>query len=153
MASRRKKPAAPAEERPSTSKVLFPVGTTYELSTGEKVEIRPWSVKMLGLMSQRIPNALEAAMSGVADLTPVISLLPTALDEVVFMVAKTIGWNETKVEEEMSADDLLGVAVAVFDVCIAGPMGKIGGLTTRIMGLMRQPIPDTTQPSSPRSSS
>ncbi len=152
MTKRKKTQKSETDDRPSTSEVLFPVGSMYELANGDKVEVLPWSIEMLGLMSQHIPNALEIGLSGVGKDTPLISLLPTALDEIVFMVAKTVGWSEGKVRSEMNADDLLGVAVIVFDVCVAGPMGKVGGLATRIMGMLR-PISTLTLPSSPPSSS
>ncbi len=118
--------------------ILFPVGQSVKLTCGDVVKIQPWSIKMFGEMAQRIPDTMAASMpdeeGNLLDKEVLATVFTDMVDEVVYMVATTIGWEEERVLEDMPFEELVAVATAVWDVCIAGPMGKIGGLMGRVMG-------------------
>ncbi len=118
--------------------VLFPVGRQVKTTCGEVVDIKPWSIKMFGEMAQRIPDTMAASMPDedgeLPDKEVIASVFTDMVDEVVYMVATTIGWTEERVLQAMPFEELVASATAVWDVCIAGPMGKIGGLMGRVMG-------------------
>ncbi len=138
---KREEPSGPAKLDYSPREintVLFPVGQKMVLSNGEKIHVKPWSIKMFGEMAQRIPDTLTAAMPdeegntlGREDMT---ELFVELVDEVVAMVALSINWSEDQIREEMPFEELVAVATVIWDVCIMGPMGKIGGLMGRVMG-------------------
>lgn len=118
------------------NETLFPTGKRVTLSTGEKVEVRPWSVSMFGEMAQRIPQTFELATRQDPDAdgpNPFAAMFIQLIDEVIFMVSRTIGWDEEQTQE-MSMDDLLLVSLVIWDECIQGPMGKVGGLMGRVLG-------------------
>ena len=124
------------------------------------MEIKPWSIKLFGEMAQRIPDTMTASMPDedgeLPDREVIASVFVDLVDEVVYMVATTIGWTEEKVLEQMPFEELVAIATVVWDVCIMGPMGKIGGLMGRVMGtvggvtLMPSKSPNQPPSSSPQ---
>lgn len=143
----------------AVNETLFPMGQKVTLSNGDIVEVKPWSIRLFGEMAQRIPNTIAAALPDDDDATlsnaDVSALFVSLTDEVVAMVAQTIGLTEEEVHEKMLFDDLLRVATVVWDVCIQGPMLKIGGLMGRVMGTpvamsasLKMPSKTPTQPPS-----
>lgn len=138
---RNRKPSGPTplDYTPSEiNTVLFPVGQKMTLSNGETIHIKPWSIKMFGEMAQRIPDTMMASMpdedGNVLDHEEMAGMFLNLVDEVITMVALTIVWDEDKVRDSMPFEELVAVATVVWDVCIMGPMGKIGGLMGRVMG-------------------
>lgn len=145
------KPNKPGPRRPPTpprsldfkseevNRTLFPGGKPITLSDGTKVRIQKWPIRMYGEMAQRIPETMEHALKGKPDDSPAIAaVFDSVIDEVIYMVARTIDW-ETKKVEEMCMDDLLLLANEVWDYCIAGPAAKTAGLLGRVMGTLGAP--------------
>ncbi len=135
----RKKLAEPPKDlgysAAAVNEVMFPVGKKVRLSSGETVEVRPWSIKTFGLMAQRIPETLDKATAlEDEDSAGMVDLITNLTDEVMFMVGETLDMTADEIHETMTFDDLLLVATAIWDECIAGPMGKIGGLMGRVVG-------------------
>jgi hypothetical protein len=156
---RKPEPSAPATLDYSPTEintVLFPVGQKMTLSTGDKIHIKPWSIKMFGEMAQRIPDTMAAAMpdedGNTIESSEMAGLFVDLVDEVVAMVALTIDWDEERIREEMPFEELVAVATVVWDVCIMGPMGKIGGLMGRVMGTVGGVTLPAAAPMSPNQS-
>ncbi|MCP4251069.1 MAG: hypothetical protein GY778_28865 [bacterium] len=123
-------------ENENVNEALFPAGKEYKLLCGRKVRIMPWSLKTIGLVSQRIPALIDKAGTLSAD-TSVVELIPEAADELAWMIAVSIeGMTEEEVAQ-LPADDVLGLTLAVYDECVEGPLGKIAGLTNRLTRLMQ----------------
>ena len=135
---------APPVQRPElefdsseVNQTLFPTGKTIKLSDGTSVTIKPWSIKMFGEMSQRIPQTFDIAAGGGEEgetSNQYAAMFSLLIDEVVFMVAHTIDWKEEDVKERMSMDELLYVSTEIWDICIQGPMAKIGSLMGKVLG-------------------
>lgn len=130
----RKATAAEAPPARDARAVLFPRGRDVPLSAGGSVTVRPWSVRLLVEVSQRLPEQMTDILAGVqADPTaPAATLLPRAIDEIRWLVARTLDCAEADLEE-WSAEDLFDVAAAVWDVCIQPVAEKILGLVQRVM--------------------
>lgn len=138
---RRPEPKGPAKLDYTTGEintVLFPTGQRLKLSNGETIHIKPWSIEMFGQMAQRIPDTMTAALpdedGNTLDQEDMAALFVNLVDEVITMVALTLEWDEAKVHEVMCFEELVAVATVVWDVCIMGPMGKMGGLMGRVVG-------------------
>ena len=126
------------EKREKRSEDLFPPKSSYTLRNGEVVRVEPWSIETLDIMLRRIPKVAESVMDG--DPTQkVTALLPTALDEIKFMVAHTVGWSEDELKANCTADDLLGLATVVWEVCLQGTAEKALGLVGQMKTIFGQP--------------
>jgi len=106
---------------------------------------------MYGEMAQRIPETMEHAFKGGDDAPAVAAIFETVIDEVIYMVARSIEWTSEEVEERLTMDDLLLLANAVWDLNIAGPAEKTAGLLGRVMGTLGAPA--ALRPQKPASSS
>ena len=138
-------PKPEEDKQPSAAEVLFPLGRPYKLDSGVNVEVKKWSVGQLTRFTQRVPQVVERFMDAPKDAA-IVTLFPTMLDEVTEVVAESIGWESKRVQDEMTADDLLGVAILVWDHCLSGLLAKTQGLTARLGSLMAGPTPTPTTP-------
>lgn len=128
-------------ERTNQAEKLFPLGKQYTLHNGKTIEVRPWSIKTMVRVSQRVPRVLEKirALKGEVQDQSVQSLVPILADEFREVVAETLGWEPARVDEEMDADDFLSVVQLVWDECLVGLLAKSLGLTMRLGSLLGQP--------------
>lgn len=138
-----RKAASKQESLPYTdeevNETLFPLGNKIKISTGDVYTIKPWSITMFGEMAQRIPKTFELALEGddAADGQSVYgAVFYQLIDEVVFMVARSIDIKEQVIRDNMSMEDLLLLSIGVWDSCIAGPMGKVQSLMGRVTTAM-----------------
>jgi hypothetical protein len=128
---------------------LYPLGRRVELSDGSVVEIRKWSISTLARITQRVPQIVDR-MRDMSPESKVTDLLPLILTEVEFVIAETVpSWPEERVRAEMSAEDALILAEAIWDVCLAPLMGKLAGLVKRLGSLAGQPAAEGPSLSSP----
>lgn len=141
----------PEEQQPTPAEILFPLGRSYKLENGQTVEVQKWSVGTMIRFTQRVPQVVERFVDAPKDAT-IVSLFPTMIDEVVEVIGESIGWDAKRVQDEMTADDLLGMAIVVWDHCLAGLLAKTVGLTARMGSLMGGPTA-TTDSSRPSASS
>lgn len=139
-------PADPTLERRAK---LFPLGRTVELLDGRQIEVRPWSLRTLVRITQRIPHALAAIQSAQVQAdAPPLALLASLEGEAVFLLSESLGWKPEDVQE-LPAEDVLDLLVAVWDVCISGPAAKLQGLASRFGSLLATPEGDSDETPSP----
>lgn len=122
-------------DTPKPAEILFPLGAEYKLDNGKTVEIRKWSIETMVRVSQRIPRAIDKLMalrSAEDQQVSIAAALPVMIDEIKLILAETLGWAPEQIDAEMTADDLLGVTLVVWDHCLAGPLAKMLGLTVRL---------------------
>lgn len=143
-------PAAPVRDARS---VMFPRGREVPLQNGTTVTVRPWSIRLLVLVSQRLPERMTEMIQGVRSEAAAITLLPKAVDELRYLAAETLGLPEAEIDDQWSAEDLLDVSLAIWDVCIQPVAEKIMGLAARVQGTTTPPLtPTPVRPSLPPSS-
>lgn len=136
MAARKKAPtprAASAPERDSRD-VLWPRGQDVPLSSGRRVNVQPWGIKLLREVSQKLPEEFSELikMATTQPELPAAAILPPALDQLQWLAARTLGVPETALDD-WTAEDLLDVCTAIWDVCIAPVAGKFLALARRVM--------------------
>ncbi len=135
--------APAAEQKPAA---LFPLGRFVTLSSGNKLEIRKWSLETMSRVLQLAPKAvdrftdlLQQNAAKDSSLSAYV-LVPHILPDVKIIVAETLGWDVARVDRELSvAEDFLEVVTAIWDHCLMGLLVKILGLTMRFGTLARQP--------------
>lgn len=123
---------------------LFPLGKEYVLESGERVEVRKWSVETMMRVSQRVPEVLEKFLAMPKD-QPVTALVPIVGDQIVEVIAETIGRDAEQIKSEMTVDDVLGLTVLIWEECIAGPLGKARRLTSLVGDLVKDPTTKATE--------
>jgi hypothetical protein len=123
-----------------SDEILYPLGRAYKLQNGESVEIRPWSIKTMTRVVQRVPRFYEEVMAAKPNM-PLLELFPAAIDELKLIASETIGWTPEQIDDRMTADDFLGVVNAIWDECLEGPTGKLRNLVDKAMRrlLMSEP--------------
>lgn len=134
-------PAAPAPSAPRDSRaVLFPGAREVKLLDGTLVQVRPWSIETLCEISQRLPETLQRIIeSATSDSEPAAALIPAASSELVYIVARSTGWDANAVQQ-WAAVDLLTVSLTVFEVCLEPIAAKIGSLGKKLGGMVPQAL-------------
>ena len=119
---------------------MFPAGESYELSCGKKVHIHAWSLETIALVAQRFPDMIERVQKMSKedpDGNAVEKIMPQAIDEVVWCLHASIPeLDDVDIAKELPADDVLGLTLAVYDKCMAGPLLKLAALSSRARNLM-----------------
>lgn len=136
----------------SDSEILFPAGEPYTLACGKTVHVKKWGIETIGLVAQRIPALMNVAseMEDKAE-DAMAALFPRAVEEVAWLIAQSVPeLTEEQVKNDLPADDVLGLSLAVYDNCMAGPLAKIGAL--KIRGLMLMAMATTAPSDAPSSS-
>ena len=132
-----KKKKADDSEKLSDSEVLFPAGEPYTLSGGKVVFIMPWSIETIGLVAQRLPALIERVQTMDPDGDAIKNVMPQALDEIEWLIHRSVpDLADVPIATGLPADDVLGLSLAVYDQCMAGPLRKIAALAGRARGLM-----------------
>ncbi len=113
-------PAADAEPTASTNaeRVLtHAIGTEVKLSNGEHVLVRPWGYRTGKLLMGRLGTVLRMlALARTGQTTGIGELLSESYDELIGIMADTIGMTLDEVDEKMLMEDILNVVGVILDV-------------------------------------
>lgn len=108
------------------------------LLSGEKVIVKPWSLKTGRLMRKRLAGLIEQVQAGTAEgmAADLPSLIENFEQDVILIVRDTIGWSDEQMESnKICYEDLVTLAEAIVRVCIIREGG--GGIVGKAMGLAK----------------
>lgn len=113
--------------------VLVPRGREIRLTDGTVITVRPWSIRVLIEVSQRLPELMQAALTGTRKEASVVELLPKAMEAMTWLTALTLGIGIDEVERVLTGEDLIAVSDAIYDECIAPVSSKFEGLVLKML--------------------
>ena len=120
-----------ADERPA-EKILFPT-EEVKLSSGERVQVREWNLETWRLMIPRV-QALFGSFMAIAQGEDLLHLLVDGYDEVLAMVADTLGWKPDQLVAQLRFGDLLALLQVIVEQNLLG--GEDGGNLGKVQALM-----------------
>ncbi|MEE9244882.1 MAG: hypothetical protein V3U63_01665 [Gemmatimonadota bacterium] len=112
----------PTEAEPTAStnaeRVLtHSIGTEVKLASGEHVLVRPWGYRTGKRLMGRLGTVLKMlAMARTGQTTGIGDLLSESYDELIGIMADTIGMSLDDVDEKMLMEDILNVIGVILDV-------------------------------------
>jgi hypothetical protein len=113
-------PASDAEPTAATNteRVLaHSLGQEVQLANGEYILVRPWGYRTGKRLMGRIGTVLKMlALARAGQTAGVGELLGESYDELIGIMADTIGMSLDEVDEQMLMEDILNVIGAILDV-------------------------------------
>jgi hypothetical protein len=124
------------QEETTAERVLLPQVEVKTLR-GERVVIEPWGLTKGRLMLKRLEELMEKARQ-MPEAT-IAQLIELAYDEFYGIVRDTLGWDDARMEEQLTLEDLISLSEAIWQTSVARPDGGgVGGkLGALIVGLTR----------------
>ncbi len=123
------------------------IGQEVKLSGGGHVLVRPWGYRTGKLLMSRLGTVLKMlAMARSGQTTGLGDLLGDSYEELIGIMADTIGWSLDDVDEKMLMEDILNVIGVILDVnFIQRPqlVKAIEGLIARAETLIPEETPAT----------
>jgi hypothetical protein len=107
---------------------------------GARIIIEPWGLKRANLMLARLETLFRKARdmpdAGIA------ALVEVAYDEFYSIVRDTIEWDDERMERELTLEDLIALAEAIWSTSVAREDGSgLGGkLAALIAGMGRMTV-------------
>lgn len=139
-----------------TERVLFPE-RELTLLDGTIVEVKPWSIALGRKLLPKCAEVFgEVQQSAAADQElNAETLIDTAMESCIEIVAETIGWEVAQVEA-LTLEEVIDLIQAVLDVCViredgGGVLGKLLGLVGKAGGIQTQVVQAMTNRSTPKS--
>jgi hypothetical protein len=136
------------KEETSAEKILLP---QIEVKTlrGNRVVVEPWGLTKGRLMLKRLEELMEKGRQ-MPEAT-VAQLIELAYDEFYGIVRDTLGWDDARMEKELTLEDMIALSEAIWKTSVAredggGVGGKLGALIvglTRMVNQIQAPAAET----------
>lgn len=117
---------------PTAEDTLLP-GREVKLSTGKRVRIEPWSLRVGRRVLEPVNDLLQISVSNPDAKIP--QLIDLAFDEVMQIVQVTVGFDDEQMEN-LRLEDAIELATVTLEVCLVREDG--GGLMGKMMRFGKQ---------------